>query len=747
VPFLILGVILGQKIWSDGVTFFKSGDQFLLCFPDFQKIVQYVSNGIFSGVDTGTFNGASEFFARANLPNRYAPIFLFAWLVQFVDSSVAYYLFLYFQLFLLCYFSQKTAVRFFNMTWESSCLVMMGSVCVALLELWYLSFFIVVTLIFPLLYFGLCSLELGKLKIYLASALFYFLALTSGYITLSVVLFVSVFFFLAIYAWDAWKEETLKGRKQILARLLLPPLMGGMAGLPYCYLLLDYNKEVVSNEVASNMFNALYYRVSLTNLPKFLFSSFNLSAATEQEELYGCIGLVWFVLMVCVIIYRNVIKEKASRTFRLFAVSLVVFGVVYAWSLGPLTPVGYWMYSFLPVLGTMHLPQRYWMVVLPLLFLTLMGCAAHVPNQGKKSFYKIAGIISMATTVVVCILGGDRLEAKFNIQQLILELLIAAVFFLCVYSYGLKDKKTIFAMCVGVSWYFIAFFYNINQASVYSASINASTIVYNSSVSEALDNYIGDNIENKSLYKFDSINSTGAVPMFIPSNYQWFNISDYTLCCYTGYEPQLSMPKAYREKFPIFNKVDWQYMLDTRADFIFVDDGTIEQNRDLFDKIIDWEKSTLYLRQDIRICKLKRFIPSFLAGESYVPEEKNSLDNGYFFSAELTGQQMVEFHTDNATYYSAVFDADQEANVVFLLYPNRFYHYYVDGEEVSPNIDNMVSWLSLNKGRHTVDIRYKNGMEQFSNVIMAFFIAIVALGEVACAVFDIIKGKTRKAEK
>ena len=58
----IFSVIVGQALWSDIITFEKNGDNLKQCFPSMLKVVEYLKSGVLWGVDTGTFNGATEFF-------------------------------------------------------------------------------------------------------------------------------------------------------------------------------------------------------------------------------------------------------------------------------------------------------------------------------------------------------------------------------------------------------------------------------------------------------------------------------------------------------------------------------------------------------------------------------------------------------------------------------------------------------------------------------------------------------------
>ena len=59
----VFSVFVGQKLFSDIVTFARGDDQLRLCYAAFLKIGEIVANGEnFIGIDSGSFNGATEFF-------------------------------------------------------------------------------------------------------------------------------------------------------------------------------------------------------------------------------------------------------------------------------------------------------------------------------------------------------------------------------------------------------------------------------------------------------------------------------------------------------------------------------------------------------------------------------------------------------------------------------------------------------------------------------------------------------------
>lgn len=90
----VFSVFVGQKLFSDIVTFARGDDQLRLCYAAFLKIGEIVANGEnFIGIDSGSFNGATEFFLRANLPSVNLPFLSFGALSAILPGRMLYMLF------------------------------------------------------------------------------------------------------------------------------------------------------------------------------------------------------------------------------------------------------------------------------------------------------------------------------------------------------------------------------------------------------------------------------------------------------------------------------------------------------------------------------------------------------------------------------------------------------------------------------------------------------------------------------
>lgn len=714
ITIVIFSIFFAQVVFSDILTFEKNGDNLKLCFPALIKLGEYINNGRLNGVDVGTFNGATEFFFRSNLPNMYIPAILIAKIMQVIPKGFAYLLFYMLHMSVALYFSQVLVQRFFKLNkWIS----LLFSICVGnilLYENWYLSFYIIAALTCPLLYFSLCSLENNKKYKFLLYSIPYVMAFTSGYVTVSFALVGMCVIVTLFYGIIFLKNTT---RKQIIVKALIPPFIAGSVNFLYCYEVFDYVKNVV-HHASSTIYDTLYYNFNIKNLPMIISSSFT-SVNLIEQMLLITIGVIW-CMVIFIMLYskgkHNIIQEH-KYTLMLGGISNLVILLI---ALGMTTPLTLWFYSFVPIFGSMHLPLRYLMITQPLLYIALCLCIQYLPELKNKDIFKRLSLICFSLAVVICLVSQYYEPKSFYSARMILELLIVGVIFYSIFFHGINSKVTIILWCISIILPGLNFFYQNNEVNIMKYTFKERSIVYNEDYEKTLDGFI-TTLDNKDLYRFAAFDSIDSVPNFIPNNYEWFGYSKFNLSNYMGYEPQLASPNDYSAKFGWFNQMDWNYIVNTRGDFLILDDKSIQDNAEFLNIIVDWDYSNNYIDGKNRLLKLKKFIPSHYNGTNYIEDNPNSMDNGYFYSHDLRNDALLEFDTDDATYYTAKINASVRSEISFLLYPNRMYQYYLDDVKIEPVIDNMQVFIPISTGVHTIKVIYENKINNISNYIFLLY--------------------------
>lgn len=714
----IFSVIVGQALWSDIITFEKNGDNLKQCFPAMLKVVEYLKSGVLWGVDTGTFNGATEFFNRSNMPNMYLPMIFFGFLSSYIPDRMSYLLLYIVQMFICSYFSVRLAQRFFYLDKKRACLFTCSIVVIALYESWYLSHYFVATLLCPALYTGLSSLEERRKCICVLYAFSYVLCFTSGYIITSVALAIFVLLGTVIYGL-LWKKEL--GLKVVLRRSCIPFMIGGGVSFLYCLQLLLYVKNVV-NSASSTISDALYFKLSTADLKRIFSANFLSEVPIEQMPLIT-LGAFW-LFIIAVILRYNIMAKMQKKEQILFKMGIMINLIILAISLGEILPFALWFYSFIPVFGSMHLPMRYLMITLALLYLGLTISTLYMPDLKSSKEVLRLSIISLGIVgILIIIQNYTFVNLKIDYQKLIVEFVLISLIFYFIYRYGLMERCTVVLCCFFILLPGFTFFNESNEVLVSKQMISDRSILYNTDEQAEMDIFIST-LPEKDRYLYAAFDSIENVPDFLPGNYEWYGYCRYNLSNYMGYELQLSLPKDYLKRFPWFNQLDWRYIADTRGDFVLLDEKSIQENKEILDIMVDWEKSNQWLDNIHRICILKKFIPSYYTGRSFVQENLESLDNGYFYVYGLSNQSLIDFSTNDATYYKATICSDIETSATFLLYPNRFYHYYVNGEEIKPVIDNMRVYIPLSKGINYISVNYENVIAKVGVLIFVLYYII-----------------------
>lgn len=728
ITFIIFAPFFIQKLLTNFITFHLAGDNFYLCYPGFLKLSQYIPNSI-GGVDTGTFNGATEFFLRPNLPNMYLPLAIFSWLTRFIPAKISYLLFYVLHFGIAIYYAQKLSIKFFNINRWFALLFALAYSRIILCEHVYLSFFIIASLVSILLYSGLSSLNNTKASKFILYALPYVLAFTSGYSTVSVALVVFCVLFTMLYA--MYYFENGKERIIALIRAIISPAIATFVCLIYYLQVFNYVKSVVGNATLTFFDTVAYTVLDFNTLLNIFTDSFFGGTQMEQANLMT-LGFVWIMVIIWLMKYRLLSKaNKYEKSLIIFSIGSNVFLLLCAF--GASTPLALWFYSFVPILGSMHIPMRYMMISMPMLFLSFCILLKYMPDITGKKTYKYISVIAIISTFIMLIMTL-YIDLKYiNYNQAAIELLLVGVAGYFIYMFGISNK-TIIVFCIIVIFPATNIFYWGNEININKLEVEGRSVVHNERYSDQLDIFIS-NLEPKDRYSFVAYDSYVYLPDFIPGNYEWYKQSEYNLSNYLGYEMHLCVPSDYHENNYLFNNPDWKYIINTRGDFIVLDDVSIQENPELFNTIVDWDNSNTYIDGVRRICKLKKFIPEYYTHAEYVIDNDYVLDNGYFYTHDLEKSALLDFATDDATYYRASINAGRETSLAFLLYPNRYYHYYVDGVEINPVIEDMKVYIPIDSGEHIIEVKYENIYNSISYVVFGTFyilVIIVGIKEVLC---------------
>ena len=438
------------------------------------------------------------------------------------------------------------------------------------------------------------------------------------------------------------------------------------------------------------------------------------------------IGMSWVILLLVLLVFGK-LSGKLSKRRKIFICTL--FGITvafFALAMGRNTPVIYWFYSLVPVLGSSHLPIRFLETIMPLFFL---ACTLTLENQENMNIvprlFSAGAIICMG--MIVYMLCGQVPENGAYYKFLIVELIFVMGFLFSAQKGVCTNFCIFFLICSSVVP-------TLNRSRMYTELVNSReyyqnySLAYSENEQKTLDDFIS-RLPSKARYRFVAFEDD-QVPLYIPSNYAWFDLSAYKLTNYSGYDLHISPPADYLAHFGWFNSIDWQYVMDTRGDFAILNPANVEANLDFYNNILDLDFGYADLNSTNRVYRLKHFVPSHYAQAEYVPDNEDVMDNGYFYSPDLTMEDMLSFKTNDATYYEVTIQANQPTDIEVLFFPNDCSRYYLNGKEISPIIENDRVFVRVGEGENTVEVRYVNHINTISNVIMIVYLCAIMAGTV-----------------
>lgn len=702
--FLVFLIFLGQGVFSDVITFAKQSDADKLCYASFMKIRELIITGEnIIGVDSASFNGATEFFLRPNLPCAYIWFYVFAIISIIVPPRIMYILFYACHMIVGLFFIQKLCRKYFRLDDTVSMVVASMFLYLLCVESWYLSFYIITVLSVILFYASLELFYYPSIKSFIWLIFCAIISLTSGYVTISCFLLICIYFISILYILS---DIDKKFNKKIII-LTTAYVCGGLVCLPYLYQVLLYVKEVVGSN--TNLSDVVAYELKLNDMMSVL-SAFSFTSSSEIEGV-ATFSLGFITCTVFAYAISDRVFERIASKDKLFVISnLAISSFIIIWTTESSTAVTGWMYSLLPVLGGMHLPHRYMMITLPFLYISIGILCNYIEWDKKTESLKVlAKVIAVLVFAYVLALKFNCKISFINENHFVIECFLLIIFL--VIKSERKNRGAYLIWCISLIIMGTTYFYNENSVYKSKAEIEKSSIIYSKDIITAIDNYIESSSDApKKVYRIVGYDSFESVPSYLLSNYGWYGYSRYSLCNYGGYELHLCLPKDYNKMMPWFNNFDWEYLKNTRADYFMTDYKTIDENKEFFDSIINWDKGVADIGNGRIMVSLNKYIPSTICGDENALDDNQSFDNGIFYSKDLLWDNIAEFDTDENSYYKLVFNSESDSNIALLPYANRFYHYYVDGEEVMPKIEDMQAIVEISSGTHTLEIVYENRM-------------------------------------
>jgi len=730
IAMLVFLPFLGQKLFSDIVTFSNANDAFLLGYPSFLKLVSFLQQGNLYGIDTDTFNGSSEFFMRSNITTSYLFNYLFALLATHIHPKIVYILFFLCHVFIATFYYQLIARKFFKLSNPVALLYAVCSIVIVIYESWATGFFLVTVLLAPLLYYMLLILQRQTVSI--SDIICYsfpsVLMLTAGYLPMSVMAILVCLIFAFAYG----KYYMNLSTKLCLSWLLLPIIVAVLVCATYYWQVTMYTLKYVQNGHIS-LNTAVSLSLNIENVINIFDTAFNVSQprALEQFRLIS-FGIVWSFIMYAIIRY-DVYKYLSAGNRKLLYISGLIVSFFLVDSFGIDFPIAAWFYSVCPIIGAMHLPIRFLMISLPLLYLMLCCCLNHVdPKMIHNDLINLLKLLIVAFFVILVIPAKDSLYIldKGAMEKALLLSILVIISFI---KLGFLHKLSIYMFIIAIFVPGLMYFYDSNEIYRPIGDFVSRSIVFNKPVIFSLDQSILANLGNKDKIRFVNYDDTTVARTYVPDNFAWYRLSKLNLVGYSGYEPHLSRPRVYENLSPYIVpeiKIDENsigYLLDTRADILVVENGVYNRT-DILRTYIDNTRPTIALNSTHTVYFLKKYVPEFIAKGKNVIDQTGSFDNGVFYAYGLGKENIEQFYSNDANNFLLKTKANKSSIVEFLYFRNPNLKFYIDGIAIEPQIYKGQAYLNIDSGEHVIEVIYDNKLCKISiGIFAAYYIIFIVV--------------------
>ena len=692
--FLLFSIIVFLPgLLSQNIGYILRSDQLVQCYALFNYVGERLREGFAFGPDLLTFNGASEIFHRANMPTSYLPLYFFAYLASLgvLSYKNAYLLFNCVHLFIATYFAFLICKKIFSISTIISILYVIFIFGIAVQGMWYISFFLVATLMIPCLYVLFYHLRwpLNKRQILIASVPFYLLG-TTGYAPVTVGGLIVLFFLWTVLYLIKWRDRNINSYLYNLSPLLIGGAINCILFLNIAYYLVKLVKNA-GNSVQVFMGGQL----SLGDAAGLFFHA--VPVATENMELLHIGGPVLLMLFFLFFKPEFLKNEQSRREIGLF---LIIGAVTYLICFGGANPFAYIFYFCVPLFGKMHLPVRYLYLTLPVFYL---GVVLIVQNLSSKNFSIRERCVVLAIFNVIYFSLGAWLCFNGGVDK---EIFIVEVTCQILFSLWFAFRGGITPIMISLACVNLFFVYGNNlfnrELDILGKSDQKSILSpEKTTVLTNLASYV-DKLPKKEFYRYQFVREN-VLPLdfYIPDNLSWYNLGNRfsRLVSYIGYEPHMSHPITYSSVLGWFDRTAWNYYSATDMDFVVVTRDFIKNRKDA-NAYLDFEN-----------------IHDLGDGYCAVPllTKKYIFSNGIFASNDLSRGDVANVKFLKSGKIEMDIDIRHKSNLTYLFYPTRFTVFKVNGRTVSPAIkyvDNLpLANLSLDPGRNTIVISYNGWLD------------------------------------
>lgn len=718
------------------------GDEVNLYIPHFFHLHESIRAGTVLIGDFLTANHSTEFLFRPNVPG-FNLVYILSSIIEVSNIKNLYLLFtfiLFMYTVLSMFFAQLLAFKFFKLDKSHSLFfaVLFTFSSQAFIAKGFAPFFFI-HMSLPLLLYTVLSIRvLNTYQALLSSIVFIFVYL-QGYIPLSVFAIVISLVFYYFYHCNikparAYSNRGFNLKEKILSNknLLISLATASFIVLPYYLAILLFNKEASTVPTGIDMvvdFDGFHLK-PYDILSFFSYGIFNLSK-TETSTLYIGMLSLFSLLSYFLLTY----KVSTFHTKIIFA-SIVIFLSSLFISFGEFYALADIFYFYVPALGKMHLYSRYMLITHIFLAMSISVSFFYLLKHKEQYREFITGLFLIISFIFIIINANnflviDDFIIHGNKELLNIEIFTFMIFLLLLLRF---DKKQMIWIAIS-----IVFISNLTYKNyVTKGHIQEHSIIFNQSEIDQLVDFLKTNSDSK-IIKY--ANLFPEIHSYIPRNFPWYVEHKVKLSNYYGYELHLASYKGYRDKFPYYGTIDFQYLFQTGCEFIIVNDELLAKYSNFLDDKID-EGKVLSLSNGCKVYKLKkykiekRFVPGKYKIE--VSSADASYNDGFIYIADKNSFEIKRFSTDYLNKVEYELNVKEPIVIDYLFYNSKSYIATITSVGQKGSTKTHGSSIELLPGHYTIEFSYTNKLYfLFLSFLLLYIITMVVIG------YAIYKGKNK----
>lgn len=561
--------------------FLYTGDVLGYFWPGLAKLHQLFWQHDFIALDFSSYNASSAFLLTANLFNVHPFVVIPALVVPapltFLQTGYWLVLILVLHSFIASYYAHRLMCDYFGFSYASG---------VAVGIIFAFSFYSTSAMGEPPFTFSIAILPWAAhsalrfaywpdLRRFLWACLPVMCGLLGGYGPLGLAsagLAAVIVAFQVLNADDPAAEFAVRVRRLLLG--LAPIAAGGLLLSPYLLAVLRFNQDTLSAGSPSLFFSAHQLAESPESILR-VFSS-HYSVAAPYYEFTPSWGFPAIFLMLVFMLGFGTFAALGKMEQRLFYLSaaLYVFSVLAIY--GTFSPVSNLIFNFAPVVGKMHIYQRFLyatsLFYAVLLVLALKAIDVSRPPLAIRIVWLSAVFLTLAAAYLVARNPAAATDLGLN-GYIVFELMLAS---LLVGALLLPSSN---ALYVGV---LIVLFlpplgriYTLSQGgNTLTAQRTRIPLALNHDQQKSIVDYIKRRTD-KPIVKYVDMTpfwSPAGIETF-PKAFPYFVLNEITLSSYGGFSFYLSAAKEYMAKMPVEGadvtvRPDWELVRAQGGDFV-----------------------------------------------------------------------------------------------------------------------------------------------------------------------------------